>query len=208
MPGVTNFGQQSAGSVSGAQSHSEEVYVEGIALTNPVLQGETRYIAIGVSIEAIDQFQLESAGMPAMYGGQGATNFVLKSGTNQFHGAAYDYFRNTVLDARNFFAATRPTEHQNEFGATFGGPVKKNRIFFFTAYDGFRKHTLSQPAIFSLPTPARAQRRFRRIQHRHLRPADHDCANGSCTRQPFPNTVIPANRISPISKYFASFLFR
>ena len=88
MPGVTNFGQQSAGSVSGAQSHSEEVYIEGIALTNPVLQGETRYIAIGVSVEAIDQFQLESAGMPAMYGGQGATNFVLKSGTNQFHGAA------------------------------------------------------------------------------------------------------------------------
>jgi hypothetical protein len=207
MPGVTNFGQQSAGSVSGAQSHSQEVYVEGIALTNPVLQGETRSIAIGVSIEAIDQFQLESAGMPAMYGGQGATNFVLKSGTNQFHGTGYDYFRNTVLDARNFFAATRPPEHQNEFGATFGGPVKKNRVFFFSAYDGFRKHTMAQPSFFSLPTLRERNGDFGEFPTVIYDPRTTNCASGPCTRQAFPNNIIPADRISPASKYFASFLF-
>src|SRR5437763_7491903 len=96
-----------AGNVLGAEDHSQEVYVEGLAVTNPVLQGETRTLGLGVSVEAVDQFQMETAGTAAMYSGQGAANFVLKSGTNNFHGAGYEYFRNTRLDARGFFAPVR-----------------------------------------------------------------------------------------------------
>jgi hypothetical protein len=206
MPGVTAFGEQSAGAVYGSQTHSQEVYLDGIALTSPTLQGETRYIAIGVSIEAIDQFQLEGAGMPAMYGGQGATNFVLKSGTNQFHGAVYEYFRNTVLDARGFFATARATQHQNEFGATFGGPILRNRIFFFTAYDGFRKNVQTQPTFYSLPTMRERTGDFGEFPVAVYDPQTTNCTGGPCTRQPFANNLIPASRLSPASRYLASFL--
>jgi hypothetical protein len=104
-------------------------------LTNPVLQGETRYLQEGMSIEAVDQFQLVGAGASVQYTGQGATNFTLKSGTNDFHAALFEYFRNTDLDARTFFASARPQEEQNEFGGTVSGPIRRNKIFFFRSYE-------------------------------------------------------------------------
>ena len=71
-----------------------------------------------MSIEAVEQFQVETTGAKAMYEGQGVSNYVLKSGGNKFHGGVYEYFRNTLFDARGFFAPFTPVEHQNEFGAT------------------------------------------------------------------------------------------
>src|SRR5215469_3286102 len=130
MPGVVPGGSNAAGQVFGSQANTQEVYVEGLPITNAVVEGEVRNLGLGVSVEAVDQFQLESGGAAVQYGGMGATNFVLKSGTNKFHGSAYEIFRNTVLDARGFFAASRPPEHQNEFGFTVSGPIVKNRIFF------------------------------------------------------------------------------
>ena len=148
MPGVTvnSSTGNTAGNVLGAQDHSQEVYIEGLAVTSPVAQGESRTLGLGISVEAVDQFQLETAGTGAMYNGQGVTNFVLKSGTNNFHGAVYEYFRNTQLDARAFFSAVRGVEHQNEFGFNFGGPIKRNKLFFFSNYDGFRYATRRKPA--------------------------------------------------------------
>ena len=112
MPGVQGSGSNAAGGLYGGQANSQEVYVEGMPLTNSAVQGEVRNLALGVSVEAVEQFQLETAGAAVMFNGQGASNFVVKSGTNQFHGAAYEYFRNTHLDARGFFARARPAEHQ------------------------------------------------------------------------------------------------
>src|SRR5258708_30770764 len=151
MPGVTvnSTTGNAAGNVLGAQDHSQEVYVEGLAVTSPVAQGESRTLGLGVSVEAVEQFQLETAGTAAMYNGQGAANFVLKSGTNSFHGALYEYFRNTVLDARSFFSAVRSVEHQNEFGYTLGGPILRNRLFFFSNYDGFRYATMPQASLMT-----------------------------------------------------------
>jgi hypothetical protein len=134
MPGVSGMSTQVAGptteSFNGTRG-ANELYVEGIPLTFPSQQADTRNLAFGVSVEAVDQFQAETNGQKAQYSGQGMQNFVLKSGTDHFHGAVYDYFRNTVLDARGFFPATTPVEHQNEFGGTIGGPIKKDKIFFF-----------------------------------------------------------------------------
>jgi hypothetical protein len=206
LPGVTGFGGQTAGNVFGSQTGSQEVYLEGLAMTNAVLQGETRPIAIGVSIEAIDQFQLETSGTAVMYDGQGATNFVLKSGTNQFHGAVYEYFRNTLLDARGFFAAVRATEHQNEFGFTLGGPVRKNRIFFFGSYEGFRKRVLTPANFYSLPTPRERIGDFGEFPVAIYDPQATSCSDGPCTRQPFAGNMIPSSRTSPVSKFLASFL--
>jgi len=91
LPGVStsNATGNTAGNVFGAQDHSSEIYIEGLPITNPVGQGESRTLGLGISVEAVDQFQIETAGTPAMYNGQGASNFVLKSGTNRFHGDGF-----------------------------------------------------------------------------------------------------------------------
>src|SRR5262249_39667267 len=79
-----------------------QLYVEGIPLASASQQADTRNLAFGVSVEAIEQFQAQTNGQKAMYSGQGTQNFVLKSGANQFHGSVFEYFRNTKLDARGF----------------------------------------------------------------------------------------------------------
>lgn len=207
MPGVpTNAGTYSFGDIAGAQPNSGEMYLEGMPISNPAIQGEVRNVALGVSAEAIEQFQLETAGAPVMYGGQGAANFVLKSGTNKFHGAVYEYFRNTVLDARGFFASTRPPEHQNEFGENVGGPIVRNRIFFFQSYDGFRFITAARASFYTLPPMAERTGDFSAYPAAMYDPQSLDCSKGPCTRAPFAANRIPANRISPISNYLQSML--
>ena len=142
VPGVNSASTQAAGpstaAFNGGQTYQNEVYLEGMPLTSAGTQGDTRYLAFAVSVDAVDQFQVQTNGAKAQYEGQGVSNYVLKSGTNSFHGAAFEYFRNTVLDARGFFPATRPADHQNEFGGLVGGPIRKNKVFFFTNYDGYR----------------------------------------------------------------------
>lgn len=202
MPGVTNFGSNTAGNVYGAQGNSQDVYVEGLPITNPVLEGENRNLALGVSVEAVDQFQVETAGTPAMYQGQGSTNFVIKSGTNNFHGAAYEYFRNTDLDARGFFAAGTPVEHTNQFGFDVGGPIKRNKLFFFGNYDGYRVVQGGQPSFYSLPTDLERGGNFSQLPVAIYDPRTTNCSNGPCTRQQFPGNIIPADRISAASKFF------
>ena len=209
MPGMSTSSQtgNTAGNALGSQDHSGEVYIEGLAATNPVVQGETRTLGLGVSVEAVDQFQMETAGTSAQLGGQGSTNFVVKSGTNQFHGSVYEYFRNTVLDARGFFSLRRPAEHQNEFGFTFGGPIVKNRLFFFTNYDGFRYTQQTQGSLASIPTLDQRKGNFSALPVAIFDPATTSCpAGGVCTRTPFPGNIIPSDRISSISQNLQSFL--
>src|ERR1700722_5730231 len=123
--GVSNYSTQAAGpstgSFNGGQTYQNEVYIEGLPLTSAGTESDTRNLAFGVSVEAVDQFQVETNGAKAMYEGQGVSNYVFKSGTNQYHGGVFEYFRNTDLDARGFFALTTPIEHQNEFGVSLGG---------------------------------------------------------------------------------------
>lgn len=202
MPGVTATVGNTAGNVYGAQANSQDVYVEGMPVTNVALEGEVRNLSLGVSVESVDQFQVETAGTAPMYQGQGSTNFVLKSGTNHYHGAAYEYFRNTDLDARGFFASRTPVEHTNEFGFNVGGPVVKNRIFFFGNYDGYRVVQGGQPVYYSLPTPAEMGGNFSQVPVAIYDPQTTICTGGPCTRAPFPGNVIPANRLSSPSKFF------
>src|SRR5579871_6768557 len=208
LPGVSTSQAtgNTAGNVFGAQDHSSEIYIEGLPITNPVAQGESRTLGLGVSVEAVDQFQIETAGAASMYNGQGAANFVLKSGTNQFHGDGFWYLRNTAFDARGFFAKTTPVEHQNEFGASLAGPIKRNKAFFFANYDGFRFTQGAQPTFFSIPTIAERTGNFSALPVQIYDPQSTDCSHGPCTRTAFTGNVIPANRISSISTYFESFL--
>ena len=108
------------------------------------------------SIDAIQEFKVQTNAYSAEFGrGNGAIlNAVLKSGSNSFHGDVYEFFRNDVLDARNAFDAFgKQPYHQNQFGATFGGPIIKNRTFFFVDYEGFRV-VQALPQLSAIPTPA------------------------------------------------------
>lgn len=201
MPGVVPGGSNAAGQVFGAQANTQEVYVEGLPVTNSVVQGEVRNLGLGVSVEAVDQFQLETAGAAVMYAGQGATNFVLKSGSNQFHGSAYEFFRNTLLDARSYFAAVRPPEHQNEYGGNVGGPILRNRLFFFGSYDGFRYRTGTTATLVSVPTSAQKTGDFGKLPVAIYDPLSTATVDGLRTRTAFPGNVIPASRIASASKF-------
>lgn len=201
MPGFTGAVGNTAGSVLGAQGNSGESYVEGMPLTNIALQGETRNLTLGLSVEAVDQFQLEQAGAASMYQGQGAVNFVVKSGSNKFHGAVYEYFRNTLLDARGFFPKTRPPEHQNEYGFNLGGPIIRNKLFFFGSYDGYNYRTGTTPTFVTLPTTAARVGDFSGFGTNIYDPQTTSCTPAPCTRQAFAGNIIPANRISAVSKF-------
>jgi Carboxypeptidase regulatory-like domain len=111
LPGVQEGNRW--GMINGAQGFSKDVFVEGVPITDAIQQGEGRSINLGFSVEAIEQFQVETSGTGVEFNGQGSENYVIKSGTNQFHGSIFEYFRNTVLDARSFFSPTRPKENQN-----------------------------------------------------------------------------------------------
>jgi len=205
--GVDNYSTQAAGpstgSFNGGQTYQNEVYIEGLPLTSAGTEADTRNLAFGVSVEAVEQFQVETSGAKAMYEGQGVENYVFKSGTNQFHGGVFEYFRNTDFDARGFFAVTTPIEHQNEFGGTVGGPIKKNKIFFFGSYDGYRYDSASPPGYQSIPTTAERGGDFSAFPQLIYDPTS---ATGTSPRSPFPNNMIPASRISPISQSFQSYL--
>ncbi|MFY9726071.1 MAG: TonB-dependent receptor, partial [Bryobacteraceae bacterium] len=205
--GVDNYSTQTAGpstgSFNGGQTYQNEVYIEGLPLTSAGTESDTRNLAFGVSVEAVDQFQVETAGAKAMYEGQGVSNYVLKSGTNQFHGGVFEYFRNTDFDARGFFAVTTPIEHQNEFGATLGGPIKKNNLFFFVNYDGYRYLSATAPGYQSIPTTAERAGDFSAFP---ILIYDPTSATGTNPRTPFPNNMIPTSRISSVSNSFQSYL--
>jgi hypothetical protein len=211
VPGVNSYTTQVAGpsfgSFNGGQTYQNEVYVEGIPLTNAGTEADTRNLALGVSVEAVDQFQVETSNPKAMYEGQGIENYVIKSGTDQFHGAAYEYFRNTDLDARGFFPAFTPIEHQNEFGVNIGGPIKKDKIFFFGDYDGYRYDSASTPALQSIPTLAERTGDFSAFPTTIYDPRSMVCtSSGVCSRTAFPGNRIPTYQLSPVSQSFQSYL--
>lgn len=210
VPGVQAPGNQISGttfaSFNGGQYFMNQIYLEGLPLQNVITQGESRNMSYGVSVEAIDQFQVETSSVPAMYQGQGIENFVLKSGTNQFHGSGYEYLRNTVLDARGFFNAVRPVERQNQFGVTVGGPIKKDKLFFFASYDGYRFAQQLTATLQSIPTLDARNGNFSAFPVTIYDPNTTNCVGGPCRRSPFPGNIIPSDRLSSVSKSFQSYL--
>lgn len=110
------------------------------------------------NLDAIAEFKVLQNNYSAQYGQGGGTitEIVSKTGTNQFHGSAFEFVRNDKFDARNYFAVNTPPFKRNEFGATFGGPIKKDKTFFFGEYAGFRQR-LGEPNVVQVPTAAERQ---------------------------------------------------
>src|SRR5580704_3638846 len=123
-------------SINGQREFSNAFIVNGSDAEEDVNSGA----AIIPNLDSIAEFRILTSNFDAEYGGHsgGQINVVTKSGTNQFHGDVFEFLRNTNLDARNYFSPTRGTFDQNQFGGTFGGPIRRNKVFFFTDYQGTR----------------------------------------------------------------------
>lgn len=174
---------------------------------------------VAPNVDAVQEFKVMTNTYDAQYGrtGGGTVNTVIKSGTNDLHGTLFDYIRNSVLDANTsqnkLVGAPRGKHITNQFGMTLGGPILKNRTFYYLSYEGFRERVpfpalsstipdyLRPRADGSVDLSSLAQKYGMHIYD----PATTHCvqqnAQGQCSqyqRDPFPGDVIPANRISPI----------
>ncbi len=141
-------------SINGQREFSNAFIVNGSDAEEDVNGGA----AIIPNLDAIAEFRILTSNFDAEYGGYtgGHVNVVTKSGTNQFHGDMFEFLRNTDLDARDYFSPTRGTFDQNQFGGTVGGPLQKDKLFFFADYQGTR---LSEGVPTGLiPVPSMADR--------------------------------------------------
>jgi hypothetical protein len=150
--GGTFYGSDDAGAVSvnGGRSRANNFSVNGGDANDQFVNLPT----IQPTPDAIEEFRVISNTFDAEYGrNSGAVvNVITKSGTNQWHGNLYEYFRNTVLNAQGYFNTVKPQENQNQFGGTFGGPIKKDRTFFFVSYEGRRVRQGVSGQTVAVPT--------------------------------------------------------
>ena len=163
-PTASGSGRQLNTTVNGSQSGSTEFQLDGAPIGQGyMLAGDFRDLPFPP--DAVGEFRVMTLNPPAEFGqtGLGITSFSLKSGTNQFHGSIYEYLRNDALDARGFFAPTTPVNKQNEFGATVGGPIRRDKTFFFGWYHGFRLAKQVSNSLDTLPTAAMKQGDFSNI---------------------------------------------
>ena len=130
--------------------------VDGVSVTDEYYNN----VVLSPSPDDTREFNIAKSNYDAEFGGKsgGVINVITQSGTDAFHGSAYEFLRNNVLDARNFFdgAGAAPPFHENQFGAAIGGPVVKDKTFFFLNYDGQRIRE-SAADVFSVPTAAQRQ---------------------------------------------------
>lgn len=195
-------------SVGGVDANANGVYIEGIFNREP----QNAYIGVVPPLEGVEELQVFAGKYDAEYGFSGSTviNVVTKSGTNDLHGAAFEYLRNDATDALNYFATSATPFRRNQFGGAIGGPVKKNKLFYFADYQGtlFNTSTYeygSAPTakmyqgnfseLYSLAAPAGSPSNYAQLYDPFSRVFD---ANGNVTNAaPFPGNIIPASRFDP-----------
>jgi hypothetical protein len=203
VPGVAPAAQESAGTVrgefamhvSGAREDSNTFLLDGVYNGDPKLNG----IALNPPVDAIREFEVVTGTYNAEYGSNagGQISVALKSGSNQFHGSAYGFLRNGVFDARSYFAPAAepaPPYTRGQFGASLGGPLARDRTFFFTDYEGLR----SREGITSLTRVPTALERKGDYSQSSLPAID------PTTGAPFAGKVIPAAWINPIGAAIAN----
>ncbi|MBS1799881.1 MAG: TonB-dependent receptor [Acidobacteria bacterium] len=152
-----NHSSSTAGSTIASNSGRGDwgaVQVDGMVMTNT----RSAYVNSYPSVDAIEEFRVQTGNFSAEYGFSAGTNInvQLKSGTNQFHGSAFEFIRNDAVDARNYFRVAPLKKNvlkQNQFGATLGGPIYRNKTFFFASYEGLRS-IAETPSLANVLTPA------------------------------------------------------
>src|SRR6476469_8384618 len=165
-PESKNVGGDAGFSLGGGQGASYGATLDGVSVTTARALQKSWVSSNAPSVEALTEFTVDTNGFKAEYGhaGGGVMTFVAKSGTNQFHGSAYEFLRNNDFDANRFFSnkAGIPIAiyKQSDFGGSFGGPIYipkihngKDKSFFFFAYEGFRNRVGATASATTVPTP-------------------------------------------------------
>jgi Carboxypeptidase regulatory-like domain/TonB dependent receptor-like, beta-barrel len=219
-PGVTgsignNYNSLSY-SVNGARPTMMDTVIDGVTASFPTVNGFTG-ISIFPSVDAIQEFKVMGATYPAEFGRSlgSVLNVVFKSGTNQFHGSAYEFLRNSVFDANNFFEnrAGRPlgSFKRSQFGGHATGPIIRDKTFFMGSYEGLRARSFAS-SIRTVPTIEQRNGDFSKTFNqagaliRVFNPFTTRASGSGFIRDQFPENKIPKDRIDPvvlnILKYF------
>jgi len=148
-PGAGGSDNTDTTSVNGGRINFNGFWLDGV--TNKSLSGGSTFAP---TADSIQEFRMETMNFSAEFGDSSGSvvNVVSKSGTNSFHGTAYEFLRNDNADAREFFDSDKPEYKRNQFGASFGGPIKKNSTFFFATYEGLRQKT-GNSTVHTFETP-------------------------------------------------------
>jgi Carboxypeptidase regulatory-like domain len=198
--GEANTGQFS---IHGQRESDNAYYLNGASVQETIGQ----QAGIIPNLDSIAEFRILSSNVDAEYGSftGGIINVVTKSGTNNFHGNVFEFFRNTHLDARNYLSPERAAFHQNQYGGTFGGPVWKDKIFFFADYQGQRQVQGIETGLVNVPSMANRAGNFgsasaftgtvngpylAQILTQRL---GYSVTQGEPFAQVFPNGIVPQN---------------
>jgi hypothetical protein len=195
-----NYPTVSAFSVAGSQGNATNYFLDGGIYMDPRTN-------VGLPLpfpDALQEFKLETSTLPASYGNHpgGAVSVVTRSGSNAIHGDAFEFLRNYVMNARNFFAPVRDSLKRNQFGGVVGGPVIKDKLFFFAGFQGTTERTAPATNTAFVPTPAVLQGNFQTILSPPCQktPITLNAASGAV------NNIIPTSKLNPVALKFLSYL--
>ena len=195
-------------SLGGVNANANSVFIEGTFNREP----QNATVSVLPSIEGIEEVQIYTGKYNAEFGfsGSAVVNVITKSGSNEFHGAAFEYLRNQATDARPFFAESKTPFQRNQFGGAFGGPIKKNKLFFFGNYQGTLFRT-SRASFITAPTQKMTQGDFSELYDPPERddggnisgqlydPFSRVITGGKVvSATPFSGNIIPRNRWDPV----------
>jgi hypothetical protein len=195
--------------IGGGQAANSSQYLDGVSVAT-TFRNAPGFVP---TQDAIQEFRVVTNDVSPEYGkfAGGVISLVTKSGTNAFHGTAYEYFRNTVLDANNFFnnanGLARPALHQHQYGAAGGGPVKKDKMFFYFSWEKYQRN-FGIPVLGFVPTPAQLAGDFSGAKVPQIYDPISRVVNAAGTalisNTPFSGNMIPPSRIDSTAYIMAN----
>jgi len=185
--------QNQSVSINGSRANSNNYLLDGGDNHDPYFNTP----AIFPSPDALQEFSIQTNAYGADRGRNAGAfmNAVTKSGTNEFHGTLFEFLRNEKLNARNFFANNVPPFKRNQFGGTFGGPVRRDKTFFFASFQRTSERSAPGSVTATVLTPAQRRGDFSSLRGTLRDPADP-------MGRPFPGNIIPERRLHPASQKF------